>query len=28
VVWAAGEPGYLTGSVWVNSIDARSAGAR
>jgi hypothetical protein len=27
-VWAAGEPGYLTGSVWVNSIDARSAGAR
>jgi hypothetical protein len=28
VVWAAGEPGYLTGSVWVNSIDARSAGVR
>jgi len=28
VVWAAGEPGYRTGSVWVNSSAARSASAR
>lgn len=28
VVWAAGEPGYRTGSVWVNSSDVRSAKAR